>query len=45
LATVATLFFVPTFFAFIHTRLERRRKAHHDATPAVSFDEFDDRPE
>jgi hypothetical protein len=25
-ATVATLFFVPTFFGVIHSRLERRRK-------------------
>jgi multidrug efflux pump subunit AcrB len=45
LATVATLFFVPTFFAFIHTRLERRRKAHESAAQVASFDEFDDRPE
>jgi len=45
LATVATLFFVPTFFAFIHTRLERRRKAHEGAAPGSSFDEFDDQPE
>jgi multidrug efflux pump subunit AcrB len=45
LATVATLFFVPTFFAFIHARLERRRKAHQGAAQAASFDEFDDRPE
>ncbi|MGB6745526.1 MAG: efflux RND transporter permease subunit [Terracidiphilus sp.] len=45
LATVATLFFVPTFFAFIHTRLERQRKTHERAALAASFDEFDDRPE
>ncbi len=48
MATVATLFFVPTFFAFIHSRLERRRRARHDARSggqAPSFDEFDDRPE
>ena len=45
LATVATLFFVPTFFAFIHTRLERRRKAHEGAAQTAGFDEFDDRPE
>jgi multidrug efflux pump subunit AcrB len=44
LATVATLFFVPTFFSFIHTRLERRRRAHQVAALATSFDEFD-RPE
>jgi multidrug efflux pump subunit AcrB len=45
LATVATLFFVPTFFCFIHTRLERQRKAHEGNALAASFDEFDDRPE
>jgi Cu/Ag efflux pump CusA len=45
LATVATLFFVPTFFCFIHTRLERQRKAHESTALAASFDEFDDRPE
>jgi multidrug efflux pump subunit AcrB len=45
LATVATLFFVPTSFAFIHSRLERRRKARQSAAPTPGFDEFDDRPE
>ena len=45
LATVATLFFVPTFFSFIHTRLERRRRTRQGAALAASFDEFDDRPE
>ncbi|HVU48489.1 MAG TPA: efflux RND transporter permease subunit [Terracidiphilus sp.] len=45
LATVATLFFVPTSFAFIHSRLERRRRAHQGSAPVASFDEFDDRPE
>ena len=29
LATVATLFFVPAFFSFIHGRLERRRRRRH----------------
>ncbi len=41
LATVATLFFVPAFFSFIHGRLERRRRAR-EAAPAVGFDEFDE---
>jgi multidrug efflux pump subunit AcrB len=41
LATVATLFFVPAFFSFIHGRLERRRRAK-EAGPAVGFDEFDE---
>ncbi|HEX4031730.1 MAG TPA: efflux RND transporter permease subunit [Terracidiphilus sp.] len=45
LATVATLFFVPTFFAFIHTRLERRHRAHPGGAQAIDLDEFDDRPE
>ncbi len=44
LATVATLFFVPAFFSFIHGRIERRRVAHGGAL-AASFDEFDQRPE
>ncbi len=29
LATVATLFFVPAFFSFIHGRIERRRERDH----------------
>ena len=46
LATVATLFFVPTFFSFIHGRLERRRKRElDDESDAARFDEFDARPE
>ncbi len=44
LATLATLFFVPTFFSFIHGRLERRRRATGHAT-GTSFDEFDEKPE
>ena len=44
LATVATLFFVPSFFTFIHGRLERRRHATGGAG-ASAFDEFDERPE
>ncbi len=46
LATVATLFFVPTFFSFIHGRLERRRKRElDDDSDAAHFDEFDRTPE
>jgi Cu/Ag efflux pump CusA len=46
LATVATLFFVPTFFAFIHGRLEHRRKRElDDESDASRLDEFDSRPE
>ena len=44
LATVATLFFVPAFFSFIHGRIERRRQQDLHAAPA-GFDEFDERPE
>ncbi len=44
LATVATLFFVPTFFSFIHGRIERKREEdHHSISPG--FDEFDEKPE
>jgi multidrug efflux pump subunit AcrB len=46
LATVATLFFVPAFFSFIHGRLEHRRKREHeDESDAAQFDEFDRTPE
>ena len=46
LATVATLFFVPAFFSFIHGRLERSRKRElDDDSDAAQFDEFDARPE
>jgi multidrug efflux pump subunit AcrB len=44
-ATVATLFFVPAFFSFMHGRLERRRRAAVIAGPGTAFDEFDERPE
>jgi multidrug efflux pump subunit AcrB len=44
LATVATLFFVPAFFSFIHGRIERRRLQDLHAASA-GFDEFDERPE
>jgi len=44
LATVATLFFVPAFFSFIHGRIERKRERDDDFEGA-GFDEFDARPE
>jgi multidrug efflux pump subunit AcrB len=31
-ATVATLFFVPTFFSVVHERIERRRRSHNALT-------------
>jgi CzcA family heavy metal efflux pump len=40
-ATVATLFFVPAFFAALHGRLERRRKAAYSAAENGTFDEFE----
>jgi multidrug efflux pump subunit AcrB len=45
LATVATLFFVPTFFSVVHGWLEGRRKTAHDLQSATAFDEFDENPE
>jgi multidrug efflux pump subunit AcrB len=43
LATVATLFFVPAFFAVVHSWLEgRRRTTTHGAALAGDFDEFDE---
>ena len=45
-ATVATLFFVPAFFSFIHGHLESRRKRElDDESDAAQFDEFDRTPE
>jgi multidrug efflux pump subunit AcrB len=44
LATVATLFFVPAFFSFIHGRLERTRERERD-TASEGLDDFDGRPE
>jgi multidrug efflux pump subunit AcrB len=45
LATLATLFFVPAFFSFIHGRIERRRKTALGGAMATTFDEFDNIPE
>jgi multidrug efflux pump subunit AcrB len=46
LATMATLFFVPAFFSFMHGRIERRRlAAEGNKRSAAAFDEFDERPE
>jgi multidrug efflux pump subunit AcrB len=46
LATGATLFFVPVFFAVVHGRLERRRKAAAGgAGGGPAFDEFDETSE
>ena len=48
-ATVATLFFVPAFFSFIHGRIERGRKRQLEresvGRASIGFDEFDERPE
>ena len=45
LATVATLFFVPAFFAVVHGWLEGRRRTAHGAAMAETTDEFDEIPE
>ncbi|MGA3080854.1 MAG: efflux RND transporter permease subunit [Terracidiphilus sp.] len=45
LATVATLFFVPTFFSLVHGWLEGRRKTARNVARAETFDEFDELPE
>jgi multidrug efflux pump subunit AcrB len=45
LATVATLFFVPTFFSLVHGWLEGRRKTARNVARAETFDEFDETPE
>ena len=39
LATVATLFFVPTFFSALHGRMERRKRAHAPAR-VIEEDQF-----
>jgi len=45
LATVATLFFVPAFFAVVHGRIERHRKLARGVARAGTFDEFDEIPQ
>ena len=42
LATVATLFFVPTSFAVVHGWLEGRRRSAHGTSRAGTIDEFDE---
>ena len=41
LATLATLFFVPAFFAVVHGWIERRRRALPGQAQTSLFDEFD----
>jgi multidrug efflux pump subunit AcrB len=41
LATVATLFFVPTFFSVVHGWLEGRSRTAHSTARAGTIDEFD----
>jgi multidrug efflux pump subunit AcrB len=45
LATVATLFFVPSFFAVVHGWLEGRRKKVHTVARTEEFDGYDELPE
>jgi multidrug efflux pump subunit AcrB len=45
LATVATLFFVPTAFSMVHGWLERRSRAARGTARATAFDEFDEATE
>jgi multidrug efflux pump subunit AcrB len=45
LATVATLFFVPTAFSMIHGWLGRRSRAARGTARATAFDEFDEATE
>jgi multidrug efflux pump subunit AcrB len=45
LATVATLFFVPTAFSMVHGWLEHRRRNARGAARAATFDEFDEATE
>jgi multidrug efflux pump subunit AcrB len=42
LATVATLFFVPTAFSTVHGWLQHRSKTARGAARAAAFDEFDE---
>jgi multidrug efflux pump subunit AcrB len=45
LATVATLFFVPTAFSMVHGWLVRRSRAARGTARAATFDEFDEATE
>jgi multidrug efflux pump subunit AcrB len=45
LATVATLFFVPTFFSVVHGWLEGRQRTASGVSLAGTIDEFDELPE
>ena len=38
-ATVATLFFVPTFFSVLHSRLERRRRRAAGAAQTITLED------
>jgi multidrug efflux pump subunit AcrB len=38
-ATVATLFFVPTFFSVLHSRLERRRRSASGAAQPITLED------
>ena len=45
LATVATLFFVPSFFSLVHGFLERRRTTARHAATGATLDALDEYPE
>ena len=41
LATVATLFFVPSFFSVVHGWVEKKKRSQRREKQAATFDEFD----
>ena len=41
LATVATLFFVPSFFSVVHGWIEKKKRSQRRVKQAATFDEFD----
>ncbi|HKD59478.1 MAG TPA: efflux RND transporter permease subunit [Terracidiphilus sp.] len=41
LATVATLFFVPSFFSVVHGWIEKKKRSQRREKQAATFDEFD----
>jgi multidrug efflux pump subunit AcrB len=41
LATVATLFFVPSFFSVVHGWIEKKKRSQRHEQRAATFDEFD----